>query len=79
MSKISASGKISLLAALRGELDLKPGDSVVIERAGKNFVFKSRNQLLKEIQAQFKSAIRQPFTVDEFLAEKWAEADAENA
>jgi AbrB family transcriptional regulator, stage V sporulation protein T len=77
LSKISASGKISLPAALRRELDLHPGDSVVIERQGDHHVIKSYMQVVAEIQDNFRALIKEPFTVDEFIAERRAEAARE--
>jgi AbrB family transcriptional regulator (stage V sporulation protein T) len=75
--KISGSGKIALPAALMRELELKPGDTIVIEREGDRFVLKSRTQALREVQAAIKDTIAEPFTVDEFIAERRLEAPRE--
>jgi AbrB family transcriptional regulator, stage V sporulation protein T len=76
-SKISSTGKIALPAALRRELDLKPGDSIVIEREDGKFVLKTYFQVLREIQDNVRKHLKTPFTVDEFIAEKRAEAARE--
>ncbi len=78
-SKIIAGGKIVIPADLRRQLGYADGDTLIVERDGNAVVLKSRAQMLTEIQADFKATIKDPFTVGDFLAEKWAETDAENA
>ena len=70
-------GKVVIPAELRRDLGFKPGDTVVFERAGQSIVMKSREQVLREVQAAFKASIKTPFTVDEFIAERRAEAARE--
>lgn len=70
-AKVIAGGKIVIPAELRREFGIKDGDSLVIERdpAG-GLVVKTYGQVVREVQRDFKSLVRKPFTVDQFLAER---------
>ena len=76
-ARIITGGKIVIPAALRREMGLSDGDVVAIERDGDQIVLKSRKHVLREIQAQFKTLVKRPFTVDDFIAERRAEAARE--
>ena len=52
-------------------------ERLVIEREGNGFVVKSFEHVIREVQQQVKKLIRKPFTVDDFIAEKRAEAERE--
>lgn len=73
-AKVIDGGKIVIPALLRHELGMKTGDTLVIERDGDKLVVKTRRQVLEEVQAAFRELIQQPFTVDDFLSERRAEA-----
>ena len=64
-------------ANLRRQLDCAKGDMLVVERDGEPVVLKLRAQVLREIQAGLKEAIKRPFTVEEFVAGRRAEAERE--
>lgn len=76
-SKIIAGGKIVIPADLRRELGFADGDTIMVEREGNSVVLKSRAQVLHEIQASVRKHLKRPFTVDEFIAERRAEAERE--
>lgn len=82
-AKVIAGGKIVIPAELRRELGIKDGDSVVIERDDRGqLVLKSYAQVVKEVQAAFR-AMRKPGVdyrgvIDELIAERRAEADADD-
>jgi len=76
-AKIIKGGKIVIPAALRRELGFADGDRLVFEREGNSLVVKSHSQVIRELQQAFKAAIKEPFTVDDFLAERRAEAARE--
>lgn len=76
-AKIIAGGKIVIPADLRRQLGFAEGDMLVVERDGETVVLKSRAQVLREIQASLKEAIKRPFTVDEFVAGRRAEVERE--
>ena len=77
--KMIKGGKVVVPAELRRELGFKDGDHLVFERErdGCGVVIKSFAQILREVRAELKAKIKVPFTVDDFLAEKYAEAERE--
>lgn len=76
-AKLIKGGKLVIPAELRRELGLSDGDTLVVEREGDSIVIKTGKQVLREIQADMKRLIMHPFTVDDFLAERRAEAARE--
>lgn len=76
-AKLVKGGKIVIPAELRRELNLTDGDTLVVERDGDSIVIKPGRQVLREIQAKMKRLIKKPFTVDDFIAERRAEAERE--
>lgn len=76
-AKLIKGGKIVIPAELRRELGFKDGDNLVFEREGDQLFLKSYRQVVREIQARVKQLMTAPFTMDEYFAEKWAEAELE--
>jgi AbrB family transcriptional regulator, stage V sporulation protein T len=79
-AKVIKGGKIVIPAELRREFGFKDGDTLVLEREGNGLVIKTYEQVIREVQAEVKKMIG-PYKgsiVDEFIAEKWAEAAEEN-
>lgn len=76
-AKIIAGGKIVIPADIRRQLGLLDGDMVVVEREGETVTLKSKAQVLREIQESIRAQIKHPFTVDDFIAERRAEAARE--
>jgi AbrB family transcriptional regulator, stage V sporulation protein T len=76
-AKIIKGGKIVIPAELRRELGFKDGDTLVVEKVGNSVVFKTYEQVIREVQARVKSLIKTPFTVDDYLVEKYREAETE--
>ncbi|WP_346344685.1 AbrB/MazE/SpoVT family DNA-binding domain-containing protein [Sphingomonas sp. dw_22] len=76
-----AGGKIVIPAELRRELDIKDGDSLVIERDDQgNLVLKTYAQVVREVQAAFRAMVG-PYEgslVDELIAERRREAAMED-
>lgn len=77
-AKLIKGGKIVIPAKLRRELGFKEGDRLVIERDGSGFVVRSFAEVIRDIQRTVKAMVKAPFTVDDYLAEKYAEAEREN-
>ena len=77
-AKLIKGGKIVIPAKLRRELGFKEGDRLVIERDGSGFVVRSFAEVIRDIQRTVKAMVKTPFTVDDYLAEKYAEAEREN-
>ena len=76
-AKIIAGGKIVIRADRRRQIGFAEGNMLVVERVGETILVKSRSQVLREIQVGLKQAIKRPFTVDEFVAGRRAEAERE--
>ena len=76
-AKLIKGGKIVIPAELRREFGFKDGDTLVFEREGNKLVVKTYAEVIREVQAKAKRLIKKPFTVDSFLAEKYAEAERE--
>lgn len=78
-AKMIKGGKIVIPAELRRELGFKDGDTLVVERVGNSAVFKTYEQVVREVQAEFKVMLgdRGRSMVDELIAERRAEAARE--
>jgi AbrB family transcriptional regulator, stage V sporulation protein T len=78
---VISGGKIVIPAELRRELGIVDGDELVIERDHGGLVIKTYAQVVREVQAEFRAmrAGQPRFTVDDFLAERCAEAAREDA
>ena len=76
-AKLIKGGKIVIPAELRREFGFEEGDSLVFEKDGDRLVLKTRASLLGDIRAKVKRGLTKPVSVDSYLREKWAEADAE--
>lgn len=76
-ARIIAGGKIVIPAAVRRELGLHDGDMVQIERDGDHVIVKSFAEVIREGQRVFRETIKQPFTVDDYLAERAVDAARE--
>ena len=76
-AKLIKGGKIVIPAELRREFAFNEGDSLVIEKDGDRLVIKSRASMLGDIRAKVRAGLTKPVSVDSYLREKWAEADAE--
>jgi AbrB family looped-hinge helix DNA binding protein len=77
-AKVIAGGKIVIPAELRREFGIKDGDSLVIERDDKGgLVLKTYEQVVREVQAEFRAMGGDRYSVDDFLADRRREADLE--
>jgi AbrB family transcriptional regulator, stage V sporulation protein T len=75
--KVISGGKVVVPAELRRALGFTDGESVVFERNGESVVIKTYAQVVREVQAAVKAMIKEPFTVDDFIADRRAEAERE--
>ena len=76
-AKLIKGGKIVIPATLRRKLGFNEGDNLVFEMDGDRLVLKTRASMLGDIRAKVKAGLTKPVSVDSYLREKWAEADAE--
>ena len=73
-AKVYSHGKINLPANVRNDLGLHDGDNVIFIKKARSYVITTRNTLIKEAQDYCKSLKNNDFTVDDFIAERRAEA-----
>jgi AbrB family transcriptional regulator, stage V sporulation protein T len=76
-AKLIKGGKIVIPAELRREFGLKDGDTLVLEREGNALIIKTYSEVIRNIQEKARKLTKIPFTVDDYLAEKYAEAERE--
>lgn len=77
-AKLIKGGKIVIPSELRKELGIADGDRVVFQkRTDGGFEIRSHLDVIRDIQRTVKAKITTPFTVDDFIAEKRAEAARE--
>lgn len=74
---VGPQGRVVLPAAMRRELEIEPGDSLVAWLEGDRIVLRSRAALLREIRDDLKDI--QGSLADELIAERRAEAARERA
>ena len=74
-AKVIAGGKIVIPAEFRRALGSADGDSVLIERdAAGGLSIKTHAQVIADGQRAFRAMLKRPFTVDDFIADRRAEA-----
>ena len=77
-AKVIAGGKMVIPAELRREMNIKDGDSLVLERGALGgIIVKTFDQVVREEQAAFRHAVGPAYSVDQFLADRtvdWDEA-----
>lgn len=76
-AKLIKGGKIVIPADLRREFGFNEGDMLVLEAEPHGLVIKTYQQVLSEVRAKVRAALTKPFTVDDYLTEKYAEAEGE--
>lgn len=78
-AKLIKGGKIVIPAELRREYGFEEGDTLVFEREGNALVIKTYAQVVREVQAEFRSMAgdRRESMVDQLLSERRAEAASE--
>ncbi len=78
--RLGEDGRLVLPAALRKDVGIKPGDTVVIESDGDSLLVRSYDRVMAEVQEAF-AGCRVPggSAADELIAERRAEAAAEDA
>jgi len=78
-AKIDRAGRILIPAKLRTEINLRPGDPVVLETKGDELHVRPYRQAIREAQAIIRKYIpdRDCSLVDELIAERRREAEHE--
>ena len=78
-ARIDRAGRILIPAKLRSELDVRPGDPVVLETSGDELLVRPYRQAIREAQAIIRKYIPDPDRSlgDELIAERRKEAERE--
>jgi AbrB family looped-hinge helix DNA binding protein len=78
-ARLGEDGRLVIPAALRKELGLHPGDTLVIESDGDSLLVRGYDRVLREVQDSL-AACRVPGAdlADELIADRRAEAEAED-
>ena len=78
-ARIDRAGRILIPAKLRAELNVRPGDPVILETRGDELHVRPYRQAIREAQAIIRKYIpdRDRSLVDELIAERHKEAERE--
>jgi AbrB family looped-hinge helix DNA binding protein len=77
--KIGEDGRVVIPASLRKELNIRPGDTLVIESDGDSLLVRGYERVLKEVQAGFAGLSPPSLLVsEELLRDRREEADRES-
>jgi AbrB family looped-hinge helix DNA binding protein len=78
-ARIDRTGRILIPAKLRAELNVRPGDPVILETTGDELHVRPYRQAIREAQAIIRKYIpdRDRSLVDELIAERRNEAERE--
>ena len=74
-ARVNERGELVLPAALARAIGLSPGDTISMDREGDAIVFRSLADVVKEGQVAFRALLKQPLTVDQFIAERGRDED----
>lgn len=74
ITKLSRQGRIVIPASVRKELGLEPGEELVVRAKDGAVELQRRDELLRRIQAEWKSTAKGRDLVDELIAERRREA-----
>lgn len=73
-ARVTETGEVVLPAELATAIGLKPGDRLRIERQGSHILLESDDDVIAAGQRAFRATIKRPFSVDDFLADRRADA-----
>lgn len=71
---VSDDGMFVVPAELTRAIGLAPGDRLTLDANGSSIIVKTYADIVREGQDAYRATIKRPFTVDDFLAERHAEA-----
>ena len=76
-ARVTEEGEIVVPADLPRSIGVKPGEDLVMDAEGSSITLKTYGDIVREGQQAYRATIKRPFTVDEFIAERRAEAASE--
>ena len=72
--RVTKNGEVVLPAGVARALGLLPGDCVLIDHSGSQVVLKTDEDIIAAGQREFAATIKRPFTLDDFIADRRADA-----
>jgi bifunctional DNA-binding transcriptional regulator/antitoxin component of YhaV-PrlF toxin-antitoxin module len=75
-AKVYANGKTTLPIALKRQLNLKTGETILYIKKEDDFIITTQKHLLEQLQQKLK-ANKNKYTVDDFIAERRLDAKKE--
>ena len=76
-ARVADNGEVVLPAELARLIGLKPGDQLSMDADGTNIILKTYADIVRDGQRAFRATITRPFTVEEFMTERRAQAASE--
>lgn len=76
-ARVADNGELVLPADVARAIGLNPGDFLRIDKRGSQLVLETDADVIAASQRTFRATITRPFTVDDFLADRRAEAARE--
>lgn len=73
-ARVADNGELILPADIARAIGFMPGDHFQIDRQGQAIILKNEDDVIAAGQAAFRATIKRPFTVDDFIADRRAEA-----
>lgn len=77
--QVGAQGRVVIPAALRKALSLKPGERLVARKVGESLVLERREAVERRLRERFQHIPKDISLADELIAERRADAVAEDA
>lgn len=73
-SRVKQDGEVTMPADLVRKMGLTPGEHIRFDQEGGVVTVRTTADVVRETQDEFRAMIKRPFTVDQFIAERRAEA-----
>jgi len=73
-AQVADNGELVLPAAVARAMGLNPGDHLRIDQEGQQITLATDDDVIRAGQRAFTATIERPFSVDDFLADRRAEA-----
>jgi AbrB family transcriptional regulator (stage V sporulation protein T) len=73
-ARVADNGEMVLPADVARAMGLKPGDRFRIDQQGSHIVLETDDDVIAAGQRAFRATIKRPFSVDDFIADRRADA-----
>lgn len=76
-ARVTPDGEVIVPAEMVRALGLAPGDKITLDQDGQAIVLKTVGDIVREGQLAYRAMIKRPFSLDDFIADRRAEAERE--